>query len=390
MNRTLILLRTMEGVFMLKKSNIDKRYLFISLILSIFVTYYIIIVCYMYRISIIIPVYNVQKYIGRCLESIFAQECSNADIECILVDDCCQDDSMEIVAQKLNVYAGSIRFVIKSHSVNCGHCTARNTGLEDAHGDYVLFVDSDDALKPGAISYFVDELDKNGTNVDVIVGNAFSSRDDKSMMYLGKEPELIDNREEEGLRRLLAREMFQHSWNKMVKKKFLTENGLSFYDGIINEDLLWSYLLFLHAKTILVLPGVTYIYEADNSDSITNTPYRRMQKIITSRITICNKILSSPPRKMIEEYYTYLFFSFMRALDFYEKDRKVFNQYQDEVYSIRDRLLKDVKKRRYYVLYLFFLTSVKPFYYVTYLRLFRRYFNYITKKVVALDKIVHF
>ena len=93
---------------------------------------------------------------------------------------------------------------------------------------------------------------------------------------------------------------------------------------------------------------------------------------------------------MIEEYYTYLFFSFMRALDFYEKDRKVFNQYQDEVYSIRDRLLKDVKKRRYYVLYLFFLTSVKPFYYVTYLRLFRRYFNYITKKVVALDKIVHF
>jgi len=53
----------------------------------------------MYRVSIIIPVYNVQKHIGRCLESIFAQECSNAEIECIIVDDCSQDDSMEIVAQ---------------------------------------------------------------------------------------------------------------------------------------------------------------------------------------------------------------------------------------------------------------------------------------------------
>ena len=88
----------------------------------------------MYRVSIIIPVYNVQKHIGRCLESIFAQECSNAEIECIIVDDCSQDDSMEIVAQKLNNYLGSIRFVIKRHSVNCGHCTARNTGLKDAQG----------------------------------------------------------------------------------------------------------------------------------------------------------------------------------------------------------------------------------------------------------------
>ena len=344
----------------------------------------------MYRVSIIIPVYNVENHIGRCLESIFSQECSNAEIECIIVDDCCQDDSMKIVAQKLNKYAGPIRFMIKSHSVNCGHCTARNTGLKDAQGDYVLFVDSDDALKPSAISYFIDELDKIGKNVDVIVSNAFSSKDDKRMMNLGEEPELIDNREEEGLHRLLAREIIQHSWNKLVKREFLTENGLFFDNGIINEDLLWSYLLFLHSKTILLLPYVTYIYEADNSNSITNTPDKRIRKIITSRITICNKILSSPPKNLIEDYYTYLFFCFMRALDLYEKNRKELSQYEDQLYSIRDRLLKDVKNRRFYILYLFFLTSVKPFYYVTYLKLFRKYFNAITKKIVALDKIVRF
>lgn len=344
----------------------------------------------MYRVSIIIPVYNVQKYIGRCIESIFAQECSNAEIECILVDDCSQDDSMEIVAQKLKKYTGPIRFVIKNHSVNCGHCTARNTGLEDAHGDYVLFVDSDDAMTPGAIPYFIDELGKIRTDVDVIVGNAFSSRDDKNMTNFCKKPELIDNREEEALRRLMSRELFQHSWNKLVKKNFLTENGLFFDDSIINEDLLWSYLLLLHAKTILILPDVTYIYEADNLDSITNTPDKRIQKIVTSRITICNEILSHPPRKIIEEYYTYLFFCFMRALDLYEKNRSELYQYEVELYSIRDRLLKEVKYRRFFVLYLFFLTSVKPFFFVTHLRLFRRYFNAIAKKAVELDKMLHF
>ena len=80
----------------------------------------------------------------------------------------------------------------------------------------------------------------------------------------------------------------------------------------------------------------------------------------------------------------------MRALDIYEKNRKELYQYKDELYSIRGRLLKDVKNRRFYILYLFFLTSVKPFYYVIYLKLFRQYYNAILKKVVELDKIVHF
>lgn len=78
----------------------------------------------------------------------------------------------------------------------------------------------------------------------------------------------------------------------------------------------------------------------------------------------------------------------MRALDLFERNRKEMYPYRSELYSIRDRLLKDVKDRGFYVLYLFFLTSVKPFYYVTYLRLFRRFFNVIIKKVVTLDKIV--
>ena len=343
----------------------------------------------MYKISIIIPVYNVQKHIGRCLNSVFTQECDQAEIECILVDDGSLDDSMEVIAQKLEVYKGQIHFVVKCHTVNRGHCAARNTGLEDAHGDYILFVDSDDFLQPGTVSYFVDELDKAGEDVDVVMGNAFNCIDDKILMNLGEAPTLIDNRDEEGLRRFLSREIFHTSWNKMVKKKFFTEDGLYFEDGVINEDLLWSYLLFLHAKKILLLPRVTYIYEDDNPDSITNTSDRRIPKILSSRVIICNKILASPPRKVTEEYYTYLFFIFMKALNLFEKDKKNQFAYKADLYSIRDRLLTDVRRRGFYTIYLFFLTSVKPFYYLTSLRLFRRYFDAISKKMVSLSKKIH-
>ena len=99
-------------------------------------------------ISIIVPIYNVEKYIGRCLDSIFVQEYNGVDIECILVNDCTPDNSMDIVAKKLEFYHGKIIFKIKNLDKNGGLCMARNAGVEIAKGEYVLFVDSDDRLLP--------------------------------------------------------------------------------------------------------------------------------------------------------------------------------------------------------------------------------------------------
>ena len=98
------------------------------------------------KISIIIPVYLSEAYIGSCIDSIFHQECNEADIECIIVDDCSEDRSMEIIASKLNEYHGKIQFIMIRHEVNRGHCAARNTALAEAKGDYVMFVDSDDCI----------------------------------------------------------------------------------------------------------------------------------------------------------------------------------------------------------------------------------------------------
>ena len=336
----------------------------------------------MLKISIIIPIYRVEKYIGKCLDSIITQECEGVDLECILINDCTPDNSMEVVAQKLQDYHGKINFIIKHHDVNRGHCAARNTALKYASGDYVLFVDSDDSLVQGAVQCFYEELDKiNSKEVDVIMGNALE--DNRCLMTFDNDTSfLIDNTKEEALRKLLSRELFHFSWNKLIKRTMFTKQGLYFEEGIINEDLLWSYLIFLHANNVLIVPKATYIYVKDNPYNITNTSNERISHIIRSRTIICKKILDNPPHCPWPEYYTYVFFVLSRGIDLLENNVGTTN-FRDALYAQRSRLLNEVKNKRYYWLYLCFLTSVKPFFYLTKLRMYRKHFDKISQLFVS-------
>ena len=103
-------------------------------------------------VSIIVPVYKVEKYIRRCLESIIAQETEDICMECILVDDCSPDESVAIARQMIAEYKGGMTFVILHHEQNRGLSAARNTGIDMAKGDFLFFVDSDDYLMPGAVA----------------------------------------------------------------------------------------------------------------------------------------------------------------------------------------------------------------------------------------------
>ena len=338
----------------------------------------------MLKLSIIIPVYRVEKFIGECLDSIISQECEDVDLECIFINDCTPDNSMEVVAEKLQNYHGRVNFIVKHHDVNRGHCAARNTGLRYASGDFVLFVDSDDILAPGAIQRFLEGLDKiNIEEVDVIMGNAFDCMDKRCIMKFDNDtPFLIDNTKEEALRKLLSRELFHTSWNKLVKRTMFTKQNLYFEEGIINEDLLWSYLLFLHAKSVLVIPQVTYLYVKDNPNNISNTSKERIHQIIRSRIQSCKIILDNPPHYPWPEYYTYVFYVLSRAINLFENNVKV-GDLCDALYCQRSRLLTEVKSQKYYLLYLFFYTSVKPFFYLTKSWFYRRYFDRISKVLVS-------
>ena len=91
------------------------------------------------KVSIIIPVYNVENYLVRCLDSVTAQTCQ--DIECILVDDCGNDHSVQIAEDYIQTYQGPIVFKFLHHTKNRGLAAARNTGIDAATGDYLFFPD---------------------------------------------------------------------------------------------------------------------------------------------------------------------------------------------------------------------------------------------------------
>lgn len=342
-------------------------------------------------ISIIVPIYNVQEYIDRCIDSIICQECDDFALECVFVNDCTPDDSMNIIERKLRNYVGKIDFVIVNHKVNKGLSASRNTGVQYAKGDFVFFLDSDDKLEVSALKCMVDamQVDKDKISVvDVIIGNTFLCKDGKSSMsYRSNVAFFLENTDEKALRKLLNRDLYHIACNKLVKRDLLLGHNISFQEGIIDEDLLWSYFVFYYAQGILVVPSITYIYE-DNPGSIMNTTSDRIVQRIQSRISICNIILNSPPRLSIIDYYMYVFYILARAIDLFEQNStdNLVRECRGELFELRERVIKEVFHKRLYFLCLFFLTAKKPLYALSHCRWYRRYYDKIAKCVLVVSK----
>lgn len=98
------------------------------------------------------------------------------------------------------------------------------------------------------------------SSIDVVLGNTYICKNEApAMKFCSEEPVFVDNEKEDGLRKLMRRELYHTAWNKLVKRELLLMNHIQFENGIVDEDLLWSYLVFLNARNILVIPMITYI-----------------------------------------------------------------------------------------------------------------------------------
>ena len=142
------------------------------------------------KISIIVPVYNVEQYIKECFDSIAAQT-YKGDIECIFVNDCGHDKSVEILEKMIACYQGGISFSIIHHEHNKGLSGARNTGIRHAQGDYLYFIDSDDSITSDCIEKLV-ALAEKYPGVEVVKG---STKSKQEWLQLAKKhfPEYSDN-----------------------------------------------------------------------------------------------------------------------------------------------------------------------------------------------------
>ena len=269
----------------------------------------------MHSVSIIIPVYNVSAYIQRCLESVIAQASDAVLIECLLVDDCSPDDSIAVAEAFISTYNGPISFYILHHEVNQGQSVARNTGIDASKGDYLLFLDADDHLVPGAVGLMFEAL-KTHPDADVVDG-AFYHCEDRKTYPPGKDVRFLTNRNEilvdfyKGRLSLCA-------WNKLVRRDFLMSHVLYFAKDIVFEDIQWSNRLFHCINSILVLPDVTYIYEY-NPTSTMNTTHINATKSIRSFVRVFTDLLNTPESAVYVDHKMFIFHYILNAMDILQK-----------------------------------------------------------------------
>lgn len=215
------------------------------------------------NVSIIVPVYNVENYIERCLESIVTQ--THRGLEAIFVDDCGQDDSIGIVERFMADYDGDIELCIVHHDENRGLSASRNTGIMAARGKYVYFLDSDDSISTDCISLLYSKIEED-TTVQMVVGNY------KIIGGLYFEPMNLPQRSyvsEEIIKYQFTYNLYTMAWNKLVNKEFIIDNGLFFQEGIIHEDNLWSFCMACSLNKIAVVLKPTYNYLIRSGSIIT-------------------------------------------------------------------------------------------------------------------------
>ena len=208
------------------------------------------------RVSVIIPVYNVSDYVERCVRSVMAQ--CYSDIECIIVDDCSLDDSITKCERLIKAYDGPISFSIFRHEKNKGVSAARNTGMKVATGDYVVYMDSDDAITEDCIEKLARPIERDGS-IEMVIGNFVRDVEGHRTCRQQQERELGSR---DAIRDFFfcQRGFFVTPCNRLVKRDFLIQNELYFTEGLLWEDNLWTFYLLKHLCHIYIIPDLTYVY----------------------------------------------------------------------------------------------------------------------------------
>ena len=214
----------------------------------------------MAKVSIIVPVYGVEKWIERCAVSLFEQ--TYEDIEYIFVNDATQDKSIAILTEVIKRYpqrAEQVRIV--HHPVNKGLSAARNTGLKHATGKYVWHVDSDDYVATNAVQDFVEIAEEQQADVVICDINVVTYRGTRYEMvnYQGKE---------DYIRRLIQHTEKCAHWNKFYRKALLDATSIRSDEQIrLAEDYAVTPRLLYCAEQVVMLHKALYYYETRNQNS---------------------------------------------------------------------------------------------------------------------------
>ena len=267
----------------------------------------------MKKISVIVPVYNVEKYVSRCLDSILSQDYENLDVIC--VNDGSTDGSLQILQQ----YAEKDKRVRVFSQENGGISVARNRGMTEALGEYVSFIDADDYIEQGLYSRFVSETDKD--DVDVFM---FNGAVNETGRFFNRNIFVKEVAEGENVTyRDFGAILYGNSsaCNKIFNLDFLRRKQISFLEGKIFEDIDFWFAVMVEAKEIKVCYECYYQYVFDNPDSVTKTYNRNVLGVFD----IFDSMMRRAEQAGLKDYFNNALFQFQ-----YEKGVEILYRLNEE------------------------------------------------------------
>lgn len=219
----------------------------------------------MIRLSIIVPFYNVEKYIEECIRSLYDQDIPQDEYEVICVDDRSPDGSRAIV-ERLQKEFLTLRLVCHERNKKLGG--ARNTGLREAKGEYVWYVDSDDTIYPNVLKTILDATER--TKVDILQfdytrGEGVWQNSEETVDVQQGETYLFSNK------LLRWNDKLSGAWRQIFRREYLQKNELAFIEDAMYEDTDYLLRAFLLAEKVQYIPIVAYDYRI-NTESVTVAP----------------------------------------------------------------------------------------------------------------------
>lgn len=243
------------------------------------------------KLSIIVPIYNVEKYLPKCVDSLLNQDIPQEEYEIILVDDGSQDNCGKIADE----YAAKFSNIRVIHQENGGLSVARNTGIDAAKGEYIQFVDSDDYLEPNVLGGIVAKIESDGLDVLRFDYQNVNESHKVFQPYKDIKP-FVDLRDEicDGLTFLIDRLGYAcYAWQFVIRTGLLKDNALFFKPGIYFEDTEWTPRMLICADSVSSTTTIAYNYLLRAGSITRAVDIEKQKKVLEDKISLISSLKST-------------------------------------------------------------------------------------------------